>query len=224
MSIAATTKPPLSTTAAIHLAHGVIRGLYRTLNITIVGKDQVLERQRLSQGYILGIWHCNVLLSPIIERDTGTMVMVSTSRDGDIISGVVAKLGNVPVRGSSSKGGRRALSEMVSRLRGGQCAAITPDGPLGPYMKLKSGVVAMAQRAGVPIIPLHYEADQPWRLSSWDRQAIPRPFSRLFVRYGTPVTIAKDLSPMDFDRAVVAVERAMLANVVACRQLVSRRT
>lgn len=216
MSKPATTSLPFSTTIAIHLAYGIIRGLYSTLNIKVTGKEHILQQRRSGEGYVLALWHCNVLLTPIIERDSGVMVMVSTSRDGDIISGVVEKLGNQPVRGSSSKGGRRVLGEIITRMREGQSAAITPDGPLGPYMKLKSGVVVMAQRAGVPIIPFHYEPDSSWRLSSWDRQPIPKPFSKLYVRYGAPLRLPAD--PDDFNASVIRAEQALLANVRACRQ------
>lgn len=148
--------------------------------------------------------------------------MVSLSRDGDIISGVVERLGNIPVRGSSSKEGRRALAAMITALSEGKCAAITPDGPLGPYMKLKSGVVAMAQKAGVPIIPCHYEADRQWQLPSWDRQLVPKPFSTLTVRYGEPIPVPKELSYDEFEAHLVKVERAVLANVRACRKAAGR--
>lgn len=149
------------------------------------------------------------------------MVMVSMSRDGDVIAGVVERLGNLAVRGSSSKEGRKALKDIIHHLRGGGSAAITPDGPLGPYMKLKSGVIAMAQRAQVPIIPMHYEADRRWQLSSWDRHTVPKPFARLVVRYGEPITIPAELSGEDFNRRVVEAEREILSNVRLCRGLLA---
>lgn len=219
MSKPATTNLPLSTRVAIHLAYGLIRGLYLTLPKTIIGHDHIAKQRRDSRGYILALWHANTLLAPITERGSGVMVMVSPSRDGDIISGVVEKLGNKPLRGSSSKGGGQALVKIIRHLRAGHSAAITPDGPLGPYMKLKSGVVAMAQKTAVPIIPMHYELSRAWRLSSWDRQPIPQPFSKIYIRYGEPIRVPANLARDQFNAMVVSVEEALLANVRACRQL-----
>lgn len=216
------TKPaplPLKTTAAIITADTAIRSLYGSLRKTIVGGEYLAAQQASGKGFILAIFHCNVLLAPIIHRGSAIMVMVSMSHDGDVIAGVVERLGNVPVRGSSSKEGRKALSQMISSLRAGKGAAITPDGPLGPYMKIKAGVVAMAQRTGVPIIPMHYEADRSWHLSSWDRHVVPKPFSRLFVRYGEPIMIPAELSQEQQLSHLVQAERQILANVTACRKL-----
>lgn len=213
----------LGMNATIWTVDALIRSLFASLKIDYIGRDQLDALHAEGQGYILAIWHCNVLLSPIIHRGLGIMVMVSMSRDGDIISGVVERMGNIPVRGSSSREGRRALSQMIRSLEAGGSAAITPDGPLGPYMKLKSGVVAMAQSAGVPIIPCHYEVDRCWQMSSWDRQVVPKPFANLTVRYGTPMTVAPDLPPEEFDAEVIRVERQILANVRACRALAADR-
>jgi hypothetical protein len=107
---------------------------------------------------------------------------------------VFAKFGYKAVRGSTTRGGIPALKQLIKLLEQKTSVAITPDGPLGPPEKIQSGVVLLAKYSGVPIIPWHYEAASQWRLKSWDRHKIPKPFTAVVESYGEPFLVPKDLS------------------------------
>ena len=127
-------------------------------------------------------------------RNHDLTALISSSDDGEAICDVFAKFGYTAVRGSTTRGGIPALKQLIKLLEQKTSVAITPDGPLGPPEKIQSGVVLLAKYSGVPIIPWHYEADSQWRLKSWDRHKIPKPFTAVVESYGEPFLVPKDLS------------------------------
>ncbi len=136
-------------------------------------------------------WHENIFLSSYIGAFGGTNVLVSESSDGNFVSRILESLGYRTVRGSTTRGAVRAVRRL---LRSGQSGhlAITPDGPRGPRRSFQQGAVYLASRTGMPIVPVGFAFDQPWRFSSWDRMALPRPFSRAVCYGGTPVEVPRD--------------------------------
>jgi hypothetical protein len=120
------------------------------------------------------------------HRDEGVRVLVSEHRDGEIITRVLEAFGFGAVRGSTSRGGSRALLEIVSVLRQGGEIAVTPDGPRGPRHVFAPGALVAAHRAGVPVVGVVAHVDRAWRMRSWDRFEIPKPFARIVVAYSTP--------------------------------------
>ncbi|HET9869160.1 MAG TPA: lysophospholipid acyltransferase family protein, partial [bacterium] len=133
------------------------------------------------------LWHETILMSVWYHRRRDVHVMISASRDGELISTVARAFGYVPVRGSSSRGGPEAAAELVEYLKAGKRSAITPDGPRGPRRRLKPGVAKIAALSGRPVVPFAFEAEKCWRLKSWDRFIIPKPFSRAVFVYGEPL-------------------------------------
>ncbi len=140
--------------------------------------------------HVFLLWH-EVLL-PLLwhHRGQDIAIVVSENRDGQYLADFARTLGYRAVRGSSSRGGARALLGAVRELRSGRAVAFTPDGPRGPRRELKAGVVAAAQRGGGIIVPIHARADREWRLDSWDRFLIPKPAARVTVTYGRPFEVA----------------------------------
>ncbi|MEO6056134.1 MAG: lysophospholipid acyltransferase family protein [Gemmatimonadales bacterium] len=140
--------------------------------------------------HVFLLWH-EVLL-PLLwqHRRQSIVIVVSEARDGQYLADFAASLGYRAVRGSSTRGGARALLGAVRDLQAGSAVAFTPDGPRGPRRELKPGVVAAAQRGGGTIVPLHAEADRAWRLDSWDRLVIPKPGARVRIVYGRPFEVA----------------------------------
>jgi lysophospholipid acyltransferase (LPLAT)-like uncharacterized protein len=136
-------------------------------------------------------------------------LMISQSRDGELIAGVAALTGWQAVRGSSSRDGRRALGEMVAHLRGSRLAAHVVDGPRGPAGVVKSGVIRLAQSAGALIVPVYLEAPQAWYARSWDRFCVPKPFSRVTIRFGDPLTL-----PPGTDGPTVGAQRQRLEAIM----------
>ena len=151
-----------------------------------------MEDARRRTRIILTLWHGELLPLLWVHRNQQIAIMISEHRDGEIVARIAESLGNRTVRGSSSKGGSRALIALVRELADGHDAAITPDGPRGPARVLAPGVAVAAYRSGAVIVPIRAAASRAWRLKSWDRFMIPMPFARIDVSYGTPTAVVAD--------------------------------
>ena len=143
-------------------------------------------------------------------------MIVSRSRDGDPVAFLCEHLGHVAVRGSSKKrgvdkGGREAKDEMIERLKAGSPGAITVDGPSGPVFEVKPGVIEMARRAAVPIVPYVTIPARCWIFNSWDRFRLPKPFSKIHVYYGAPYLVPPETTFEDFARHQAEVGRQLQA-------------
>lgn len=138
-------------------------------------------------------WHENLIVPAYCYAKLKVPVLVSNHRDGELVAQVVHCLGGETIRGSSTRGGAKALREMMQRIQS-QNLAITPDGPRGPRRVLQPGAVFLASQAQIDIVPVGIHFSNPWRAKSWDRMAIPKPFSAAYVVAGEPLTIPPDLS------------------------------
>jgi len=142
--------------------------------------------KRAGKPYLLSCWHGELLPAVWANKHRDLCAMVSQHGDGEIIARLVEPLGFRAVRGSTTRGAKQALIGMVVELQHGHSFAITPDGPRGPAMVPQPGVLMAAMRAQVPIIPIRVEATWVWRMKSWDRFMLPKPFARIRVSYGDP--------------------------------------
>ena len=173
---------------SIRLGWWILRALGATWRIRVVGREALDRRPPGSEAVIYSLWHGQML--PILwghRRRAG--VVVSEHRDGEIITRILERFGMFGVRGSSSRGGTRALLEAVQVVRSGVDMAFTPDGPRGPRHSVAPGVLILAQRSGTPIIPLVAHVDRAWRLRSWDGFEVPKPFARITVLYADPYRV-----------------------------------
>lgn len=136
-------------------------------------------------------------------------IMISQSKDGDYIARIVDILGWRPVRGSSSRGGIEALQELKSLSLQGYRVGHIVDGPQGPHGVIKAGLLNIAQFAGIPIVPTITSAQNRWVFNSWDRFMVPKPFSRVIIRFGEPIVIDKELSGDAFEEKRLFVERKL---------------
>jgi len=130
----------------------------------------------------------------------GVSVLTSPSKDGDILAGVMARLGMGSVRGSSSRRGSTAIRELSSLLDSGVDLAITPDGPRGPKYSLGPGAVYLSQKTGIPIMPVHARYHCAIRLKTWDNFAIPVPFSRIDITIDPYLTIDPGATDLEAER------------------------
>jgi lysophospholipid acyltransferase (LPLAT)-like uncharacterized protein len=156
---------------------------------------------------VLALWHGQMLPLLTTHRDSGIAVLISEHRDGEIIARVAKAFGVGTVRGSTSRGGSRALLEMVAFLRRGGEVAITPDGPRGPRHRFAPGALVAAHRAGVPVVGMAAHADRAWRLRSWDVFEIPKPFAA--SRSRTPRRARRGASARDAAAQADAFEARM---------------
>jgi hypothetical protein len=149
-----------------------------------------------NKPWVFALWHASLLPAAFQHRRQNIAVLVSQHRDGELIARVLAAWGNTTVRGSTTRGGSRALLAMIKELERGVVVAVTPDGPRGPAQTFQSGTLVAAQRANVPVVPLLIHADRAWRLKSWDRFMIPKFFARITIAYGDPAFVGGS-SPRD---------------------------
>jgi hypothetical protein len=154
---------------------------------------------------IYTFWHRCVFCATYFWRNRRIQVMTSASFDGEYIARIIEKFGYGAVRGSSTRGGMRALLGMHTELEAGRSVAFTIDGPRGPVYVAKHGATVLARNTGVAILPFHIALHHPWTLNSWDRFMIPRPFTRAVVCIGKLIRV-----PAEADSTAVGQYHAEL--------------
>ena len=180
----------LATVLAPSLGSWALRLLGRTLRIRREeGAVAALWTARTPVIYV--VWHARLLLLPYLYRDRGLRALISRSRDGELVAGLVRRFGFVVVRGSSTRGGAGGLRALARALAEGHSVVLVPDGPRGPSETVKAGVVTLARISGAPVVPLALAASAEWRARSWDGFRVPKPFTRCIVRFGDPLRVAR---------------------------------
>lgn len=139
-------------------------------------------------------WHRCVFSATYYFRKRRISVMTSQSFDGEYIARIIESFGFKAVRGSSSRGGVRALLGMHTIIDEGGVAAFTIDGPRGPQYVAKPGPVLLARNTGAPVMPFYVAVSDSWELNSWDRFIIPKPFTRAHIRWSRPILVPRDAS------------------------------
>jgi len=193
----------------------VIRLIGYSLRVEQVNAQAAEELRREGGPYILCTWHGRLFLPVFWNRRQGIVAMVSQHADGEVISRIVKKFGYGSVRGSSTRGGKEAFYQLLAHLKDGGIGAMIPDGPTGPRYVLKAGTILLAQQAECPLIPLTFAAKPCWRLKSWDRMVLPKPFSRAVLYYGDPIKIPADLNSAELEAQRQKVEQIMRDLVIA---------
>lgn len=141
------------------------------------------------QPVIFCLWHCELLCHMWNFRKLGIVALISEHGDGEIAARAAESMGYRTIRGSSRRGAERALLSLAREVENGAHVAVTPDGPRGPAQSFAPGALIAAQRSGAPIVLLRAVADRAWRLRSWDRFIIPKPFARLTIYVGEPLLV-----------------------------------
>lgn len=187
-----------------------------TLRLQVENEAQWRDHLEANGRVLLCCWHqqffCFIRHFRSYRKHRPSL-MISKSSDGEMIAGVATLSGWHAVRGSSSKGGREALASMVARLRETGLAAHILDGPRGPIGQVKSGAIYLAQGAGACIVPVYAIADNAWIFNSWDRFFLPKPFSRVIIRFGEMLTVSKTSDPEQFEVQRKKLEDTMLPNL-----------
>jgi lysophospholipid acyltransferase (LPLAT)-like uncharacterized protein len=198
-----------------------IQLVWKTGRWTFTGDDAPRALIDAGKPLIFTFWHGRLLMIPYAlggeRRDAS--VLISTHRDGQVISRVVHYFDIATIAGSTSRGGADAFRKAIKFLRRGGPLGITPDGPRGPRMRASDGVIAIARRTGAPILPVSYSTS--WRivLGSWDRFVLPLPFARGAFVWGAPIHVAKDA---DRETARHALEHALNATAEQADALVGQ--
>ena len=158
---------------------------------------------------IYPFWHRCVLGATWIFRQRNFAVLTSRSREGEFIARVIQRLGYVPIRGSSSRGGQRGLLEMDRFVKNGGGAAFTIDGPRGPRFVAKRGPVLLARITGAAITAFYVAMEKAWVINTWDGMMIPRPFSHAFVRVARKIFVPPDASDEQLSAAHSEMQAAL---------------
>ena len=176
------------------------------------GDERIREWERRGDHFILAFWHRHLLLMPYAYRGWRISVLVSQSRDGELIARTVARLGIDSSRGSSSRGGIAGMRSLLRKAAEGWDIAFTPDGPRGPLREVQPGVILAAASTGLPILPVAIAASRARLLSSWDRFLVPLPFSTVHIVYGEPLAVERrgnlDAAAAELKRRLEGVEAA----------------
>ncbi len=191
------------------LAAKLIRFIHFAVKPETVGEADLLEVWNSGQKVIFCTWHDQLLMMPPRYKGTKAQVLISPSRDGELIARTIAYFSLGAVRGSSSRGGREAFRRLVAFAKEPLDLGITPDGPKGPRQKAKIGVVQLAKVTGHPIVPLAFACSHGHRFKSWDRFLLAYPWGKAVYQVGAPI-YAKESEPVE--DLLVRVQQAMEDN------------
>ncbi len=184
------------------IAGGLLRVMGWTLRYKITGLEQMSGKFG-GRPVIFALWHNRIFAipyaKPVLSPDREVCVLTSASKDGAILERAVRSFGISSVRGSSSRRGAAALVALRKKLKAGATVTITPDGPKGPCYQVQPGVVKLAQASGAPIVVMSIEFKSCWRVKSWDRFCIPKPFSKVLVHLEDGIEVSNELSDDDFE-------------------------
>jgi hypothetical protein len=176
-----------------------IRLIGPTLRVC-VSREEGAQQSVGQRPLVLNFWHASIIPATYLFRDAGIRVMSSNSYDGEYMGRIIREFGFVAVKGSSSRNAVRALLGLRRALQDGWTVAFSLDGPRGPRYKVKPGPVALARSSGVPLTMFHMAVDRAWVLNTWDRLIIPKPFSRVLMRFGKLIPVPADASDEHLDR------------------------
>jgi len=164
-------------------------GLYRLLRVVHVNTGYPESCLARGERVICAFWHGRLLMMPFAYPGQRVVILISQHRDGEYISRIARALGFQVIRGSATRGGVRALRQIIRALKEGLNLVITPDGPRGPRAQVKSGVIELARLTGAPIVPVSFSAVRRRFLKSWDAFLLPLPFSRAVYIWGEPIYV-----------------------------------
>ncbi len=205
----ASRRKQLEAAAISRVGYGAIRLLGTTLRWKVEGLEHFASIAAAGRQPIMAFWHGRILPATYYFRDRGIVVITSANFDGEWIAGIIERFGFGTSRGSTSRGGARALLQLSRDLAAGHPAGFTVDGPRGPAGVSQPGAVWLAKASGHPVLPFHLEADRHWTLRSWDRTQIPKPFATVAISIGEPFYVPRDADAADVERARQRLDAAL---------------
>jgi lysophospholipid acyltransferase (LPLAT)-like uncharacterized protein len=183
----------------IFVGHWFIRLIGPTLRVCI-SREEGAQESVGQRPLVLNFWHAGIIPATYLFRGLDIRVMSSNSYDGEYMGQIIHKFGFVAVKGSSSRNAVRALLGLRRALKEGWSVAFSIDGPRGPRYQVKPGPVTLARSSGVPLSTFHIAVERAWVLNTWDKLIIPKPFSRVLMRFGKLIPVPPDASDEDLDR------------------------
>jgi len=192
------------------VGYPIVALLGRTLRWKVEGREHLDEIAASGRQPIFAFWHGRILPATYFFRRRGIVVITSENFDGEWIAQIIERFGYGTARGSTSRGGKRALLQLVRDLQAGKPAAFTLDGPRGPAKVAQPGAVWLAGATGNPILPFHIETSRHWTAGSWDQTQVPKPFADAALVIGRPIDV-----PKAADERTIEEKRAQLESSLA---------
>jgi hypothetical protein len=211
--------------AAVIAAIGVpvIEALGGTCRWRERGGQALEDVVRQGRQPILAFWHGRILAATLYFRDRGIVVITSQNFDGEWIARIIRRFGYDTARGSTSRGGARALVQLRREMKAGRAVAFTVDGPRGPAGVAQPGAVWLASATGQPVVPFHIEASKHWTTRSWDRHQVPKPGADLAIAIGEPIDVPADADDAAIEAGRQQLERALRTLEAQARGLLVAR-
>ena len=189
----------------------VVAALGATLRWRTDGLEHLDAVIRSGRQPIMAFWHGRILPATLYFRERGIVVITSENFDGEWIAGIIKRFGYGTARGSTSRGGLKAMLKLSRDVAAGKSAAFTLDGPRGPARVAQPGAVWLAKTTGSPVLPFHIEADKYWTANSWDRTQIPKPFATVTLAMGEPLEVPADGGADGLEAARCELESRLFA-------------
>lgn len=182
-----------------YFIYSITRLLHATYRYRYQNNEALQTLKKNKQNFIFAIWHQNLFAGILAQTGLKHIVIVSKSNDAEPVAFTCSRLGHLVVRGSSRKGevdknGQAAKAEMIECLKSGYPGAVTVDGPRGPALKVKPGIIDMARKSSALLVPYVMCPEKYWQFNSWDQFRLPKPFSKILIAYGEPLSINSDES------------------------------
>jgi lysophospholipid acyltransferase (LPLAT)-like uncharacterized protein len=203
------------------VGYPLINALGHTLRWRVDGLHHYEAIRTSGRQPVMAFWHGRILPATFYFRRRGIVVITSENFDGEWIARIIERFGYGTARGSTSRGARRAVLQLVRELGRGRPAGFTVDGPRGPARVAQAGAVWLASATGNPVLPFHLEASRYWTLQSWDRTQIPKPFATVGLAVGEPFEVARDLDDQRLEDARVSLETRLKNLEQRARDLVA---
>jgi lysophospholipid acyltransferase (LPLAT)-like uncharacterized protein len=204
------------------LGYPLINVLGHTLRWRVEGLEHLEAIRASGRQPVMAFWHGRILPATFYFRRRGIVVITSENFDGEWIARIIERFGYGTARGSTSRGGRKAILQMIRDMKAGRPAGFTLDGPRGPARVAQGGAVWLASATGNPVLPFHLEASSHWSLRSWDRTQIPKPFSTVALAVGEPMEVPGDASGEVLEQSRQELERRLGALEARAAQMLER--
>ena len=205
------------------LGYRAVAALGATLRWRTEGFEHFEAIAKAGHQPIMAFWHGRILPATYYFRRRGIVVITSENFDGEWIARIIERFGFGTARGSSSRGGQKALLQLTRDLAAGKPAGFTVDGPRGPARLAQPGAVWLAKLSGHPVLPFHLEADRYWTLKSWDSTQIPKPFSTVAICVGEPFYVPTDAPESAIDAARCELDQRLRQLETRTRALLDAR-
>jgi lysophospholipid acyltransferase (LPLAT)-like uncharacterized protein len=193
------------------VGYPLINALGHTLRWRVDGWEHLEGIWASGRQPVMAFWHGRILPATYYFRRRGIVVITSENFDGEWIARIIERFGYGTARGSTSRGAKRAMLQLVREMREGHAAGFTVDGPRGPARVVQPGAVWLAGATGNPVLPFHLEASAHWTMRSWDRTQIPKPFSTVSLVIGRPIEVPRALDDENMERVRVELQHQLVA-------------